>query len=248
MNIVKKSSPNFTKGRNGWKPDIIVSHITEGSYNGAVNWLCNQQSKASAHFVVSQTGHITQLVDIRDSSWCNGTSVKAGNKTHYNLSTLQAVKERKTNANYYTISIEHEGFLNKGGGRLTDKQLEATIWLHRHIIEEVKRIYGITIPIDRDHIVGHYQINPVTKPNCPGQNFQWDELIKRLKGGTVMGSVFKDVEDSRWSAGYIKAAKELGIISGNADGTFNPTGNLTREQGAVLMVKLYEKITGKKVV
>lgn len=74
------------------------------------------------------------------------------------------------------------------------------------------------------------------------------DVALRLKGDNIMGSVFKDVKDNRWSAKHIKAAKELGIIEGTGDGNFNPTGNLTREQSAVIMVRLYEKITGKKVV
>lgn len=74
------------------------------------------------------------------------------------------------------------------------------------------------------------------------------DVAKRLKEVDIVGSVFKDVDDKSWGAPYIKAAKELGIIDGVGDGNFNPKGNLTREQSAVLMVRLYEKITGKKVV
>ena len=246
--IIKKNSPN-KMSRKGWKPDIIVSHITEGSYAGAVSWLCNPKSGASAHFVVSKKGEITQLVDIREAAWCNGTSTDPNKNNYYGKSSLKLVRDRKTNANYYTISIEHEGFYNQGKGKLTPEQLEATIWLHKYIIDEVKKIYGIEIPLDREHIVGHYQIDPVRKPNCPGSAFQFDKIIQALREDVLnMGSVFKDVNDDRWSAPYIKAAKELDIIAGNPDGTFNPTGNLTREQAAVLMVRLYEKITGKKVV
>lgn len=247
MKIIKKSTPN-KMGRQGWKPDMIVSHITEGSYSGAVSWLMNPTSQASAHFVVSKKGEITQLVDIREAAWINGTSTDESKNNHYSKSTLKLVRDRKTNANYYTIGIEHEGFSNQGQGRLTPEQFRATVWLHKYILAEVKRIYGIDIPLDREHIVGHYQIDPIRKPNCPGKSFQWGELLEELKGAAIMGSIYRDVEDNRWSAKYIKAAKELDIISGNPDGTFNPGGNLTREQGAVLMVRLYEKITGRKVV
>ncbi|OPX46392.1 hypothetical protein CLHUN_02080 [Ruminiclostridium hungatei] len=73
-------------------------------------------------------------------------------------------------------------------------------------------------------------------------------FVTYVKEELSMGKVFKDVEDSRWSAKHIAAAKELGLISGNPDGTFNPSGTLTREQAAVLMVKLYEAVTGKQVV
>lgn len=182
--IIKKSSPN-KMSRKGWKPDMIVSHITEGSYAGAVSWLCNPKSGASAHFVVSKKGEITQLVDIKEAAWANGTSTDPTKKNFYGNSSLEIIRNRKTNANYYTISIEHEGFYKDGYGALTPEQLEATIWLHRYIIDEVKKIYGIEIPIDREHIVGHYQIDPIRKPNCPGKAFQWDKLIEGLKEGVI---------------------------------------------------------------
>lgn len=182
--IIKKNSPN-KMSRKGWKPDIIVSHITEGSYAGAVSWLCNPKSGASAHFVVSKKGEITQLVDIREAAWANGTSTDPNKNNYYGKSSLKLVRDRKTNANYYTISIEHEGFYKNGYGALTPKQLEASIWLHKHIIEEVKKIYGIEILLDRNHIVGHYQIDPIRKPNCPGRAFQFDEIIQALREDVV---------------------------------------------------------------
>lgn len=246
--ILKKITPNKSKGRNGWKPDMIVSHITEGSFNGAVSWLCNPDSGASSHFVVAKDGRITQLVELEDTSWCNGTSTDLVKKPnlHYSKSTLAKVRDRKTNANYYTVSIEHEGFSTEGKGRLEPKQLEATIWLHKHIRAEVNRIYGVEIPLDRNHIVGHYQINPITKPFCPGANFQFEEVIKQLKGADIVGSVFKDVDDNRWSFEFIKKAAELGIIVGDDKGNFNPIGPLTREQAAVIAVRIVELTKGGK--
>jgi N-acetyl-anhydromuramyl-L-alanine amidase AmpD len=182
MNITQRPSPNKYDGRKGWKPDMIVCHITEGSYDGAVSWLCNPQAQASAHFVVAQDGRVAQLVQLTDGAWCNGTSTDVGSSVYYGKSTLAVVRERKTNANYYTVSIEHEGVWAKTKGRLTDAQLAATIELIKYIRSEVKRIYGVEIPIDREHIVGHYQINPITKPNCPGSEFQFDAIIAALKG------------------------------------------------------------------
>lgn len=179
--IKKDYSPN-QMSRRGWKPDMIVSHITSGNFSGAVSWLKNKQSQASSHFVISRKGEIVQLVDIEKASWCNGTAVSSGAKTYYGKANLEQVKSRKTNANYYTVTIEHEGF---GGQPFTDIQIQASIWLQNYIRQEVKRIYGITIPIDRNHIVGHYQINPITKPNCPGNLFPFDRVIKGLNGGSI---------------------------------------------------------------
>lgn len=179
----RRQSPNHSS-RGGWKPDMICFHITEGSYAGAVNWLCNSASEASAHFVIAQDGRIAQLVDLKESAWTQGTSTDPNSKVFYGKSTLEVVRSRKTNANYYMIGIETEGVWSKTKGKLTDKQLEAAVWLVKYIKEEVKRIFGVDIPIDRDHIVGHYQVAPITKPNCPGPAFQFDEIIARANGKT----------------------------------------------------------------
>lgn len=195
--IIQKSTPN-KMSRQGWKPDIIVDHITEGSYAGAVTWLMNPASEASAHFVISKKGIITQLVDIRDAAWVNGTSLDPTDKKYYGNSKLQLVRDRKTNANLYSVGIEHEGLYSDGHGRLSEKQLQATIWLHKHIIAEVKRIYGHDIVIDREHIVGHYQVDPIRKPNCPGEMFQWDELINKLKEGEEMSDILKLEQQWQW--------------------------------------------------
>ncbi len=60
MKIVKKSTVNQSKGRSGQVPVMIVCHRTCGSFEGAVSWLCNPESKASAHFVVGKDGRVVQ--------------------------------------------------------------------------------------------------------------------------------------------------------------------------------------------
>ncbi|MDF2545819.1 MAG: xlyA [Anaerosolibacter sp.] len=69
-----------------------------------------------------------------------------------------------------------------------------------------------------------------------------EEVFEVMKGGNILGKVFRDVADDRWSAKDIEKAKALGLIAGDSNGNFNPTGQLTREQAAVIMVRLYEVI------
>ena len=51
---------------------LIVIHVTEGPFWGSISWLQNQKAHASAHFVVSRTGRIVQMVHIGDIAWHAG--------------------------------------------------------------------------------------------------------------------------------------------------------------------------------
>ncbi len=181
MKITKKTTSNRYNGRAGWVPDMIVCHTADGTYEGTILWIENQSSEVSSHYVVAKDGRVTQMVDLKDGAWCNGTSTVATKNSYYAKSSLEVVRQRKANANYYTVSIEFEGFWKDTKGRLTDAQFSAAADLIRQIRAEVKAQFGVDIPIDREHIVGHHQISPVTRPNCPGELFQWDALIDALK-------------------------------------------------------------------
>jgi len=162
MYIDWEPSLNFSAGRSGRKVIAIVDHITSGAYPGCREWMQNPASKASAHYVVSRSGGIDQLVRDSDTAWHAGI-VNRPNWSLYDGS----------NPNRYTIGIEHEG---QPGEALTEDQYQATIWLHRDLIKK----YGI--PIDADHIIGHYRIDSINRPDCPGSGFPWDRLFKDLKG------------------------------------------------------------------
>lgn len=51
---------------------------------------------------------------------------------------------------------------------------------------------------------------------------------------------FKDVPPSRGSFGAIEEAFSLGLIHGYPDGTYKPTGTLTREQAAEIALNIYK--------
>ena len=156
-------SPNYSAGRLGRTPIAIVDHITAGSFPGCLSWLQNPASKASAHYLVTKTGSIVQMVKEGDRAWHAGIR----NKPNWSLYD-------GTNPNNYTIGIEHEGM---PGDELTEPQYQATLWLHKDLTHK----YGI--PINSDHIIGHYRIDSVDRPGCPGNVFPWDRLFVDLNGG-----------------------------------------------------------------
>lgn len=168
MKIQQYNSPHKSS-RYNYKPLYICWHIADGSYNGTISWETNKDSKVSSHFVLGKNGEVAQLVPLNMAAWTQG---KVDKPTHpYVKSHIS------TNPNLYCVSIECEGKWAETKGKLTDKQLEAAAELTKHIVSEVKRIYGVTIPIDREHMIGHCQINSATRPHCPGELFQYDELI-----------------------------------------------------------------------
>lgn len=236
MNIIKKQTPNFTSARNGEVPIMIVCHTTCGSFNGAVSWLCNKESKASSHFVVAKNGTVVQLVDIKDTAWCNGTSTDKNSSRYVGDSTLKKVREKGVNANSYTISIEFEG-LSSENGKLTNVQFEVAVELIKYIKQEVKRLYNYDIDYTTDEIVGHCHITPMWKPNCPGKEFPYTELIKKLN----------DVEEYRmekrkFDINNKKQELECIVVNGV---TYTPIRTVAEQLGATVD---YNKFTQETVI
>ena len=116
---------------------FIVIHVTEGGFLGTVSWLRDPRAHASANFVVSRTGRVQELVPLHDIAWHSGN---------------WAVNEQ-------SIGIENVGFTDDASG-FTTSEYRATARLAAVVARRS------LIPIDRQHIIGHYQ---VPDPNDPAQ-------------------------------------------------------------------------------
>jgi len=145
--------------------------------------MCNQKAQASAHYLVTKLGDIYQLVKDEDSSWHAGFA----NKPNWKLYD-------GSNPNYYTIGIEHECL---SGGDLTEAQYQASLWLHKHLVKKHN------ISVDNNHIIGHFNIDSVNRPNCPGPKFPWTRLFSDLKGSE---------EVPEWKQKIMDRAHSLGLI------------------------------------
>ncbi|MFA7204195.1 MAG: peptidoglycan recognition family protein [Candidatus Caldatribacteriota bacterium] len=193
--INQRFSPNFTKGRKGNKIIAIVSHQTAGRGLGSLTWLCNPVSQASAHYLILRDGTIYQLVKDENSAWHAGIVNKPSWKFYNSI-----------NPNYLTIGIEHECYPEVGGdGNLTEQQYKATLWLHKQLIQKYN------IPIDKDHLIGHYQIDSINRPNCPGKAFPWDKLMKDLTSGVIDDMLEKWQEDMGKNA--VKSLAKIGLLN-----------------------------------
>jgi N-acetylmuramoyl-L-alanine amidase len=156
MQIVEKKSPNFREGREGFLPKAFVIHVTEGSFESALNWCLDPKSKVSYHFIVKEDGQIFQLVNTNNTAWHAGQAVKP---------TWQGLTSGR-NPNLETIGIAFAGWAAKG-------PTLAQIWAIRNIILEYSAIHRISL--DRNNIIGHNEIR--ADKVCPGAKANIDAIL-----------------------------------------------------------------------
>lgn len=158
MNIIQKKSSNFWVGRKGYRPEGIVIHIMDGTLIGTDSWFANPSSQVSAHYGIGRIGEVHQYVKEEDTAWHAG---------RVDAPVWKLIRPN-INPNLYTIGIEHEG-------RPNDVWTEAMKQASAILIREICQRWQI--PIDRNHIVGHFEIFS-KKPNCPASNKAiLDELV-----------------------------------------------------------------------
>lgn len=151
---------NFTEGRTATIQWLVI-HTCAGVYSGCLGWLRTpyptNPNKTSAHYVVNESGsEIAQLVDEQDTAHHVGA-------TWMGLST-----------NSRSIGIEHGGFPYQGTNAWTEGQVAASAKLSCDIV----RRNGIIR--DRNHIIGHYQPDPVRRADDPGRDFPWADYMNRI--------------------------------------------------------------------
>jgi len=196
VNIKWIGSPNYgyprgTKGRKGYRPIAIVYHIMDGTLKGTDSWFRNPNAKASAHYGIGRNGEIHQYVKEEDAAWHAGAVRKPS------WSLLKDYPH--VNPNLITIGIEHEG---KPGEPFTEEMFQATLALTREIIKRWN------IPVDDEHLIGHYRIDSVNRPNDPGPTFPWERLFRELKG---------EDDAPEWKKEGVKWLKENELITSDWD-------------------------------
>jgi N-acetyl-anhydromuramyl-L-alanine amidase AmpD len=171
-NITWIGSPNCWSDRSGRNVIAIVNHIMQGSLESTDGWFNNPASQVSAHFGVGKDGRIHQYVSLDGAAWANGVAEHIDNSIPW----LVGAVGNGINENNLTISIEHEG---NTGDPMPEAQYQATLALHRWLLS----LYP-AIKVDRQHIIGHYQISGTIKVNCPGKGFPWPRLMADLAPGS----------------------------------------------------------------
>jgi N-acetyl-anhydromuramyl-L-alanine amidase AmpD len=183
-----------------------------------LNTFLNPANQVSAHYIICQSGQVIQCVSDED------TAYHAGIVNHPNWPLYDG-----TNPNRYTLGIEHEGF----DGTLTEAQYQASLWLQKQLIAK------FNLTVDTDHIIGHYRIDSVNRPNCPGPNFPWTRLLSDLKGGNTMQDINSPIES--WEVPQIQLAVKNGIFSQ----IHQPREIFSASEIAAIMNNLLTRLGGK---
>jgi hypothetical protein len=156
---VPASSANYTLANRShdYPIDMIIIHDIEGSFASAVSMFQNPSRQASAHYVISNTGQIDEMVLERDIAW------HAGNWDY----------------NTRSIGIEHEGFAWTPG-TFTTAEYQASA----HLAASICSRWGV--PMDRQHVIGHNEVPDPNNPGLfggaehhsdPGPYWNWSYYL-----------------------------------------------------------------------
>lgn len=147
-------SPNHDS-RKGQPIDMLVMHYTDMlSAKEAIARLCDVEAQVSAHYVVSEDGSVTQLVDESERAWHAGESHWRG---HNNV-----------NARSIGIEIANPGHTN-GYVPFPKIQMEA--------VKQLSKEIAARYMMDPRNIVGHSDIAFLRKTD-PGELFDWADLAQ----------------------------------------------------------------------
>lgn len=155
-------SPNFGPRRGGLTPDMLVLHYTGmETADGALQWLCAEQSQVSAHYLVHENGCVVQMVAEDQRAWHAGKSLWKG----------------ETDINSLSIGIEIVNLGHEAGyPDFPAAQIDAVV----HLCQNCAERWAIA----PERIVAHSDIAPQRKAD-PGEKFPWRSLFENGVGHFV---------------------------------------------------------------
>lgn len=183
--LVWEGTNNYGVRAKGQLPLFVVHHITDDMvYDHVKGWFQNPASEASSNFVIDRDGTIYQFVSTLNYAWTNGdfytngrdprgTRVARRDIPRLN-DAIEQVYTRGWNLNGFSISIEYVGTPDNPP---TEKQYLAGIALTKYFLA--------TYPSLSPHRFGqlrHADINPASRPYCPGPKFNLTRIIEAVGG------------------------------------------------------------------
>ena len=157
-----QASPNSGERLGGLKPSLLILHYTGmKDAQAACDWLCDERSEVSSHYLITENAQIIQLVDEGKRAWHAGLSSWRG----------------ETDINSASIGIEIQN-LGHGGGspEFPLVQMQIVAELCRDIIQRHA--------IAARNVLAHSDVAPGRKID-PGEKFDWAFLHDQSVGHWV---------------------------------------------------------------
>ncbi|MBX4930372.1 N-acetylmuramoyl-L-alanine amidase [Rhizobium bangladeshense] len=157
-----RPSPNHGERADGRHPDMILLHYTGmPTADGALDWLCREESQVSSHYFVHENGQVIQLVPEARRAWHAGKSSWHG----------------ESDINSLSIGIEIANAGHPGGlPDYPEEQIAAVIELCHDCVKRWS--------IAPERVLGHSDVAPIRKVD-PGEKFPWAELHRAGVGHWV---------------------------------------------------------------
>ncbi len=190
--FVQTPSCNYSS-RSGTAIGAVTIHTIQGTYAGAISWAQNCNASVSYHYVVSNTGQITQMLCESDKGWHVGSE------------------------NPYTIGIEHDGYVSNASN-YTPAMYAATgdlvfdITQSGYGISSMRTAYfpwaattnynATSTPGSCVKIKGHQHF-PNQSHTDPGQYWDWHHFYKLVNPNTATTTLTAASGDFYDSGGQI---------------------------------------------
>ncbi len=165
------ASPNYSS-RSGSSISHVAIHTTQGSYSGAISWLANPASSASAHYVIrSSDGQVTQMVRDYNKAW------------------------HAKSANPYSIGIEHEGYVSSSSW-YTTAMYNSSSDLTKHMCSQHNincasaysgSAHSGVVQLSQSYTVKGHQHFPSQTHTDPGIYWNWSSYYSKLNGSSGGG-------------------------------------------------------------
>lgn len=203
--IWKGNEHTNRESRYGVIPICIVNHISTSTMYSMDQWFTNpNNNQSSATFGIAKTGEIHQYVSIDDMAWAQGLPA-----AKIPLSPAPIVRDMNCNPNLYSVSIEYEGT----DGELTEEQFKAGVWLHLYIMQHINDKWDAGMGLGSYNVLGHFQIDPWRRPNCPGPKFPWDRLRAELAVAETL--TLEELERRLWppETGWDEKLERIQVVN-----------------------------------
>lgn len=192
MKIDQVPSPNFGPRKEGALPSLVVLHYTAmETAQAALERLCDPMYEVSAHYLITRTGQVWQLVDEQHRAWHAGAGEWTGVR----------------DVNSHSIGIELD---NSSQHPFPEPQMCALERLLHQIMQRWD--------IPPEGVIGHSDLAPGRKVD-PGPRFDWQRLalggLARPAGGReqAQGADYRVLRTKAKALGYTAAMTDEVLLN-----------------------------------